>query len=221
MQNVLEICTDASIRTFPDGRVFGCAGAMCINTGEDRYIISQDSTNNRSELIAIYTGIKLAEDIVMRNPGFFSSIALYSDSQFGIFGLTKWMDNWLAKQDAQGVLYGTNNKPVKNQELFKAIITYLTTHNLRVKMLHQSGHVAFSKPGKLAEANKVFFNSNGYYLRPEDIYKISYYNDIVDRTSRAKLQNIDPNAYPVMDYSGNHFVMCHYVIPVNLSLIHI
>ena len=28
----LEICTDASIRAFENRRVFGCAGAICINT---------------------------------------------------------------------------------------------------------------------------------------------------------------------------------------------
>jgi hypothetical protein len=32
MNNILEICTDASIRRFPNGRVFGCAGALCITT---------------------------------------------------------------------------------------------------------------------------------------------------------------------------------------------
>lgn len=215
MPNVLEICTDASIRTFPNGRVFGCAGALSITTGHSDYRISQDTTNNRSELIGIYLGVRLAENILLSNPGVFSEVKLYSDSQFGIFGLTRWMDNWLRNQDINGILYGSNGLPVKNQELFKAIITYLTTHGLRIKMLHQPGHVKLNKKDKLAEANEVFFNSNGYYLKPEDIYKISYYNDIVDRTSREKLQSINPDQYRVMDYSGNYNVLCRYVIPQN------
>jgi hypothetical protein len=86
---------------------------------------------------------------------------------------------------------------------------------MRVKMLHQSGHVSLGNTKKLAEANAVFLNSNGYLLRPEEIYKISYYNDIVDRTSRDKLQYVNPNDYPVMDYSENYNVMCSYVIPAN------
>jgi ribonuclease HI len=215
MSDTLEICTDASIRTFENGRVFGCAGALCINTGESEYVISQDTTNNRSELLGIYLGIRLAEKIYLNNPDAYDEIKLYSDSQFGIFGLTRWMDAWLERSDPNGILYGTNNKPVKNQELFKAIITYLTTHNMRVKMLHQSGHVSLGNTKKLAEANAVFLNSNGYLLRPEEIYKISYYNDIVDRTSRDKLQYVNPNDYPVMDYSENYNVMCSYVIPAN------
>jgi ribonuclease HI len=212
-RNTLEICTDASTKEFPNKRVFGCAGAVCINTGESRYIISQDTTNNRSELIAIYTGIKLAEDIILANPGVYTDIKLYSDSQFGIFGLTKWMDSWLSKRDDKGVMYGSNNKPVKNQELFKAIITYLTTHNLRVRMLHQSGHVNCKNSNALAEANKVFCASNGFLLDVEDIYKISKYNDIVDKESRRRLQDIDPDQYPIADYSGNYTIMCNYVIP--------
>ena len=215
MQTTLEICTDASTKTFENGRTFGCAGAICINTNEEKYIISQDTTNNRSELLAIYLGIKLAEDIMLRNPGVYTDIRLYSDSQFGIFGLTRWMDAWLNSQDANGIMYGTNKLPVKNQELFKAIITYLTTHQLRIQMLHQLGHVKLASKGALAHANKIFHRSNGFWLRPEDVYKISLYNNVVDKNSREKLQHINPDDYPVMNYNNGHTVMCQYVIPVN------
>lgn len=212
----LEICTDASIRTFENPtRVFGCSGAVCINTGDSEYRISPDTTNNRSELIGIYLGVKLAERMMLENPGQFDSIKLYSDSQFGIFGLTKWMDSWINHSDANGVLYGSKNEPVKNQELFKAIITYLTTHDMKIIMLHQPGHVKFNDTKNLAEANRVFYNSNGYFLRVDEVYKISYYNDLVDKTTRDKLRHINPDDYPVMNYAENYKVMCNYVIPSN------
>ena len=52
----LEICCDASLKKFNsrgNNRVFTCSGAICVNTGEETYAISQDSTNNRGELLAI------------------------------------------------------------------------------------------------------------------------------------------------------------------------
>ena len=214
MDNVLEICTDASIRTFPNGRIFGCAGAMCITTMEQDYLVSQDTTNNRSELLGVYLGLKLGKRIMDENPNY-ESMIIYSDSQFAIFGLTKWMPGWMRSKDANGIIYGSNGKPVKNQELFMCILSYITSNNLKVSFRHCSGHVRYSSTKMLILANSTFYKSNGYYLRPEDIYKISFYNHIVDNTTRKYLDNINPDDYPVMDYSNNYQVMAKYVVPSN------
>ena len=214
MNNILEICTDASIRTFPNGRVFGCAGALCITTMEQDFLISQDTTNNRSELLAIYLGLKLAKRIMDKNPNF-DSVIIYSDSQFGIFGLTKWMHGWMRNMDNNGVIYGSNGKPVKNQELFMCILSYIAINNLKVTFRHCSGHVRYTSIKCLKDANEVFYKSNGFYLKPEDIYKLAYYNDIVDNATRDYLQNINPDLYPIMDYSNNYQVMTKYVVPNN------
>lgn len=215
MTNNLEICTDASIRTFPNGRVFGCAGALSITTMEQEYLISQDTTNNRSELLGVYLGVKLGKKIMDKNPGMFDIITIYSDSQFAIFGLTRWMDNWLKTKDANGLIYGSNGSCVKNQELFMCILSYITCNNLKVHFRHCSGHVRLNSAKMLRLANETFFKSNGMYLRPEDIYKISYYNNVVDEETRKKLQMINPDLYPVMDYSNNHCMMTKYIVPDN------
>jgi ribonuclease HI len=216
MNNVLEICTDASIRKFPNGRTFGCAGALCITTMEQEYLISQDTTNNRSELLAVYLGLKLGKRIMDENPNY-ESLIIYSDSQFAIFGLTKWMSGWMKTKDINGIIYGSNGKPVKNQELFMCILSFITSNKLRVVFRHCSGHVRYTSTKMLREANDVFYKSNGVYLRPEDIYKIAYYNDIVDVSTRQQLQNINPDVYPVLDYSNNHRVMTRYSVPSNYT----
>lgn len=214
MSNVLEICTDASIRTFPNGRVFGCAGALCITTMEQDYLVSQDTTNNRSELLGVYLGLKLGKRIMDQNPNY-EKLIIYSDSQFAIFGLTKWMSGWMRTRDNNGIIYGSNGKPVKNQELFMCILSYIATNNITVSFRHCSGHVRYTSIKMLKEANDVYYKSNGEYLRPEDIYKLAYYNDIVDTTTREYLQTINPDLYPVMDYSNNYQVMTRYVVPNN------
>lgn len=216
MSSVLEICTDASIRTFPNGRVFGCAGAVCITTLEQDYLISQDTTNNRSELLAVYLGLKLGKRIMDANPNY-ESIVIYSDSQFAIFGLTKWMSGWMRTMDSNGIIYGTNGQPVKNQELFMCILSYITSNNLKVSFKHCSGHVRYTSIKMLRKANDVFYKSNGEYLRPEDIYKIAFYNDIVDTSTRNYLDTINPDVYPIMDYSNNHHIMTKYVVPNNYT----
>ena len=210
--NNLEICVDASMRKFGD-RTFGCSGAYCINNDMDTYLISPDSTNNRSELLSIYIGIKMAERIINQFPSLYDSIIIYSDSQFSVYGLKKWIYNWIRTQDENGVFYGTNAQPVANQELFKAIITYCISNNIVIKLYHQQGHVRYTSTKCLNKANQVFYNSNGFYLKPEDIYKISYYNDLIDRKSRNRLNSINPNDYPIMDYSIDKNNVIRYCIP--------
>lgn len=216
MNNILEICTDASIRTFPNGRVFGCAGALCITTMEQEYLVSQDTTNNRSELLGVYLGLKLGKHIMDENPNF-GSIIIYSDSQFAIFGLTRWMPGWMRTKDNDGIIYGSNGKPVKNQELFMCILSYITTNKLNVTFRHCSGHVRYTSVKMLKLANDTFYKSNGFYLRPENIYKLAYYNDIVDNNTRNYLQSINPDLYPIMDYSNNYQAMTKYVVPSNYT----
>ena len=76
-----------------------------------------------------------------------------------------------------------------------------------------AGHVRYTSTKMLSKANDTFNKSNGYYLRPEDIYKISYYNDIVDKTSRAKLDNINPNEFPIVGNGCDYTTMVNYKIP--------
>ena len=212
MNNILEICTDASIRKFPNGRTFGCAGALCITTMEEEHLVSQDTTNNRSELLAVYLGLKLGKRIMDKNPEY-ESMIIYSDSQFAIFGLTRWMPGWMKTMDENGIIYGSNGLPVKNQELFMCILSYITANKLKVTFRHVSGHVRYSSIKNLKVANDAYFKSNGMYLRPEDIFKLAYYNNIVDNSTREYLKTIDPDIYPVMDYSNNYQVMTKYVVP--------
>lgn len=218
MGEVLEICTDASLKTFYDvGRKFTCSGAICINNMQERYTVTADSTNNRGELLAVYLGVKLAEEIMLREPGRYSRINLYSDSQFSIYGLRDWMTNWIKTMDKNGVIYGSNGLPVKNQELFMMIITYCVTHKLVVHFYNQKGHVNNNSSASLAAANNQFKTANGFYLKPEDIFKISFYNDIVDKNSRNILEAINPDDYPILHYGPDNVNMCHYVVPDNFK----
>ena len=215
---VLEICTDASLRTFNDtGRIFTCSGAISINSMQERYVVTSDSTNNRGELLGVYLGIKLAEEELLANPNTYDRINLYSDSQFAIFGLRDWMQSWVKTTDRNGVIYGSNMLPVKNQQLFMMIITYCTTHGLIINFYNQKGHINVNSSKQLAKANAQFKRANGFYLKPEDIFKISFYNDIVDKNSRNILDTVDQNMYPPIMYNEDAIDMCRYIVPKNFK----
>ena len=215
-KEVLEVFCDASLLTFQNtGRVFTCSGSICRNTAEERYQISPDSTNNRGELVAIYLGVKLAEEMLLKYPGRFGRINLYSDSQFGIFGIKKWIGSWMKNTDSNGIMYGSSNTPVKNQELFLMIITYMVTHDLVVHFFHQKGHVHTGSKASLDAANDVFCNSNGFKLSTDDIFKISFYNNVIDLSTRNILKDVNPYDYPKIEYGTRNIEMCQYIMPNN------
>ncbi len=211
MSNILEICVDASLRKYEkSGRIFTCSGAISINSGEELYTIDEDSTNNRGELIAAYLGLLLANK--ERYSYNYDNIAIYSDSQFVVYGLTKWMHSWVINT-RDGIIYNSNKTPVKNQELFKLIISYCINNNMRVHFYAQRGHTNFHSSKDLAEANDYFYDANGFILKPEDIFKISFYNDIIDKNTRKILKDIHDVDYPIK----NHHKSFDFNIPYNFG----
>lgn len=207
----LEICCDASIMKYPNGRTFGCAGAITTKLNIERKIIIPDCTNNRAELIAMYTAVRLANEIKQIKP---YDITIYADSKFVVYGMKVWMEDWLRKIDENGIVYNHANKPVINQDLFMMILSYMISNNLRLKIRHQKGHVKFLNEKSLAIASRVFQESNGYRLDYSTLRRISLYNDKIDRSTREMLKTINPNDYPIENNDGLPKV-CNYIIPYN------
>ena len=118
------------------------------------------------------------------------------------------------KIDKNNIIYGSNKEPVKNQQMFYEILTFLCIHNIKINFRHQSGHVNFNDAMSLMNANEVFRKSNGYYLNERDIYKISFYNDLVDKSTRSKLEGLDPNLYPILN--GGQ-ALCNILFPINFK----
>lgn len=212
MKKKLEICCDASITTYPNGRTFGCAGAVALGFDIERTIIVPDTTNNIAELMAMYTAVKLADELSVMGD---YDITIYSDSKFVVYGLKVWMDSWLRSMDRNGIMYNANNQPVKNQDLFAMIISYMTTNNLRLKIRHQKGHVKILSEGSMEVADRVFRKSNGYALDRDSLSRISHYNNKIDYDTRQILKTTNPDDYPIIPRSDGLENVCKYVIPCN------
>lgn len=181
----MNIFTDASIMTTKFGETIGCAGAICY---EDKricsYEIIRDSTNNISEI----TAIKLAVKLALMNRDKFDSFNIYADSQWSIFGLTKWLGSWFNNMQ-DGVMYNSSGVPVKNQQLFLSIIRLIVDNQIPINFYHVKGHVNTRDFTSMENAAKVFHRSNGVTIPRAKIYDIARMNNLVDNNTRELLKS--------------------------------
>lgn len=182
----MNIFTDASIMTSKYGETIGCAGAVCYENNDIcKYKILRDCTNNISEITAIKLGIELAIENRYRR---FETLNIYADSQWAIFGLTKWIRSW-SRNTINGIMYNSSGTPVKNQEMFLSVIKLIVDNNLPVNFYHVKGHVDIHSFVSVANAANTFGKSNNTHINRSKIYDISEMNNLVDRTTRDLLKS--------------------------------
>ena len=209
IQNKYIIFCDASIKKYNDIH-YTCAGAICPNVYNKPSvcIISADETNNRGELLAIYKALELGRGLCMTYG--YKPLLILSDSQFGVCGLRDWMPSWIDKRVGE-TIYSTNNKPVKNQDLFKAILNFIRTNGLDVYLRHISGHVNINEIKSIKKACKVFRNINrDNNFNVHDIVRYCKYNNDIDAITRCMLESADLSTIPIVN--ATKVVMCDYMI---------
>ena len=98
----------------------------------------RETTNNRMELTAVIRGLE-----ALTRP---SVVELYSDSQYVLNGLSKWMAGWKKKG------WKTASKqPVKNKELWVELDTLMQEHDLRFHWVEgHAGHPENERCDELA-----------------------------------------------------------------------
>ena len=77
----------------------------------------KDTTNNRMELQAVIESLRLLNQNC--------KVDLYSDSVYEINGMTKWVFGW-----QQRSWRSSNNKPVKNLELWQELLKLAGPHQI-------------------------------------------------------------------------------------------
>ncbi len=87
-------------------------------------------TNQRAELYAIYTALdKLIGKLD------FNTITIYSDSEYSIKSLTKWIYKW-----KENGWMCSNKKPVKNKDIIEPIFNLLEKYPSKIKFIHVKSH---------------------------------------------------------------------------------
>ena len=187
----LNIFTDASITKTIYGETIGCSGAICSeNKNLAKYEISRDSTNNISEITAIKLGVELA----LENRDKFDIVNIWSDSQWSVFGLTKWIRSWYNNY-SNYALYNSSGEEVKNQQIFLEIIKLIIDNNLKVNFYHIKGHVDPKRIKSVKHAVAVFYRSNDMRISRDKIYNAVIMNNLIDNETRSILsawRNVSP-----------------------------
>lgn len=203
-EDTLNIFTDASVKSKSNDEYISCPGAICVCTKEYTednigifdyaYSVLDNATNNRGEIYAVYLGVLLALKYRYR----FKRINIISDSQFAIYGLTKWIYNWRYSINSKDQYVSSSKKEVVNQDIFKMIIHTIISNNLKVNFYHQKGHCV----GNLRKARQVFHTSNGFILDDFELGLINKFNDIVDVFTGEKLDEPAVSFRPMLQYSA-------------------
>lgn len=179
---MINIFTDASIITTSYNETIGCAGAICMEDHNlNKFEIHRDSTNNISEISAV----RLAVELALENN--LSEVNIWSDSQWSIFGLTKWIGSWVANMDNY-ILKNSSGESVKNQQIFLSIIKTIIDNNLHVNFYHIKGHVNTTDIKSISRAVSVFYKSNGVSISRDKMYHACIMNNMVDNETRNRLQ---------------------------------
>lgn len=190
----LNIFTDASIvHTKGQFGTVGCAGYVSA-VGEDgdkklttldQYCVMLLNTTNN---IAEATGVLKAVQYAICQANNFDRINIFSDSQWCIRSITTWIFNWISTIDSNGIMYSSNQEPVKNQNLLSEIIMEIVRSGVHIHFYHCKGHVK-SDNKSIFEALKVFRESNHIrrevHLDYNSIYIMAYYNDMIDMWTRS------------------------------------
>lgn len=189
---VMNIFTDASIIKTRYNETVGCAGAICQeNNNICSFEVQRDSTNNISEI----TAVKLAVEMAIANRDRFDIVNIWADSQWSIFGLTKWLRSWTSNM-YNGMMINSSGEVVKNQQIFLSIIKLIVDNNLRVNFYHIKGHVDTTNFASITHAISVFNKSNNASISRQNIKIASDMNNMVDRKTRDLLQSYK-NTSPV------------------------
>lgn len=88
-------------------------------------------TNQRSELYAIYMAIKIITESKIN----FDFIRIYTDSEYSIKSLTKWIFGWVKNGWKK-----SNNKPVMNTDILKELYKYIAKYKNKIIFVHVRSH---------------------------------------------------------------------------------
>ena len=133
----VEIYTDGACRGNPGPGGWG-AVLRCNGVEKDLHGGNPDTTNNRMELTAAIRAFE-----ALTEP---CRVEIYTDSTYVKDGITRWLDGWLARDWRTA-----NKKPVKNQDLWKRLVTVAEKHDVGWHWVKgHAGHPENERADKLA-----------------------------------------------------------------------
>lgn len=136
---VIDIFTDGACSGNPGPG--GWAAILRVSHREREIFGGEErTTNNRMELMAVIRALE-----ALKRP---STVRLHTDSRYVMDGAAKWLKNWKANGWKTA-----DKKPVKNEELWRALDAAMTEHKINWKWVAgHSGHPENERADALARA---------------------------------------------------------------------
>lgn len=169
-----------------------------------------NTTNNEAELFGILKGIELITDNT-------NEYILYSDSEYAINSLTKWIIDWYKtytqSKNKNGIVLPSmltkGGKPVKNCILICAIINLIVKKNVRICFRHVRGHMSENKNEDIITQAKYMAKVNNmpYEKAISEAKFVCKYNNFIDNFAKNyinkyikgefndEIENQENNAY--------------------------
>lgn len=203
------IFTDGAITTNSIGTTrVSCGAASFLNINdknEVKVVINAvklndyyDTTNNEAELFGILKGIELISDNS-------KEYILYSDSEYSINSLTKWIIDWYKTYSEQknknGIILPSmltkGGKPVKNCLLICAIINLIVKKNVRIRFRHVRGHMSENKDKDiLTQANYMSkVNSISFEKALSEAKFVCKYNNFIDKLAKDYIEKYNQGEF--------------------------
>ncbi len=144
------------VEMFTDGACSGNPGpggwGVVLRYGKHEKTLNggeSSTTNNRMELMAAIMGLRaLSRNCV---------VDLTTDSEYVKKGITEWLSSWKLRQWRT-----SNNKPVKNQDLWQALDEEVKRHQVRWHWVKgHSGHPENERADELAREAIAALKENG------------------------------------------------------------
>lgn len=185
----VKVYTDSSLKNI-NGSSYVSFGyiieSQIFNINISDYMI-QEGTISYGEMNAIYLAIlKLEELLFLGIIPHNSNIILFSDSEFCVNSLTKWIYGWMKRRDENGYYIKSTGGYVAYQYLLDNIISCIIRSNMKINIFHTYGHVNdFNKVKKLQSK----LRSDGLNMNRSMVKEVGSYNQLVDINSRNNFKN--------------------------------
>lgn len=148
-----------------------------------------NTTNNRMELSAIIDGLmKVKEYLLVNFPGEKKDVIVISDSDLCVKILSDYIYRWL-KKIKDGVLYGSTNKPVANQDLVITAgkVLFVLRELCKPHFMHINSHIP---KRELEQARQKFNEKNNCLVSLELFNSIVEENELVDKMAYNNMASL-------------------------------
>ena len=188
----INVFTDASLTTV-NGVNVSCSGYAIVYNSQitgANFRILYDCSHNFGEIYALFMGIEAAIQAASDNR---YRINIISDSQISVFGLRDGIFAWYKRLNKESIMISSSKKPITNQFIYKRIVKSIVASGFPINIYHQLGHMSNTEKG-LKKVIEKFEKVNIETIDEDVASKIIYYNNFVDKFTRANLFSITGNS---------------------------